>query len=63
MFVEFAVEFPARLAPLLRMLAIVHMTPQERHAVDMYLDEVESCLHNGKRLEGTAINRHLWNLY
>ena len=40
LFLQFAAEFPSRLAPLLRMPSIVQMTPRERHAVDMYLDEL-----------------------
>ena len=37
---QFAAEFPTRLASLLRIPAIVHMTPREGHAADMYLDDL-----------------------
>ena len=37
---QFANEFPSRVAPLLRMPTIVDMTPRERQTVDLYMEEV-----------------------
>ncbi|XP_057524140.1 uncharacterized protein LOC130803923 [Amaranthus tricolor] len=55
----FAAEFPTRLAPLLRMPAVVNMTPREREAADLYWMNLEICLPNGKGLESTTLYRHL----
>ena len=37
---QFANEFPSRIAPLLRMPVVVDMSPRERQAADLYIDEV-----------------------
>ena len=40
LFLQFANEFPSRIAPLLRMPANVDLTPRKRQTVDLYMEEV-----------------------
>ena len=40
-FFQFLNEWPSRVAPLARLPAVAEMTPRERHALDVYLDDVK----------------------
>ena len=57
MILQFANEFPSRIAPLLRMPAIVDMSPRERQTANLYMEEVRDYLPNAKLLKGRALHR------
>ena len=52
LFLQFVAEFPSRLAPLLRIPSLVQMTPRERHAADMYMDELRELFEEWQAFRG-----------